>query len=538
MQRMITKFFGTEQDKAYRRFVKNAKSMTDSVNEKAREGKVQTQKTIYYDNSNVPYTLLGSYGLQHRDSCLTIAESSKKCKDSIDGAVAKWGHTVYGAKLHLEANLNKLETRAFLELVSSEAKRLTEEQSKVFDAISESTDKAMGLQAAEERKLLPFKRGPGITTTAINMGISMSSLADPSIYRAVQQKSIAESSKAPAPEKPILQNPAPAPLVIKFPQRQNPPGVPQTVPQLAEQAQKEDKPTTLTFSSIVGMEAVKHKLREAIIYPLRNPALAQEYLINLGGGMIFYGPPGCGKTHIAEAAAGEAGVPFHEVKISEVLSKWVGDSERNIAEFFRRTRENRPSVMFFDEFDALGGKRENMGHDVNSRRFVNTLLGELSGAKISNDGILFIAASNYPWLIDSALKREGRFGKHLYIPAPDLESRSALFMWYLKGRPVDKDIDYWKLAEMSSMRSITDIMAVCEEAAKRPWRTAMETGKKKPITMEDLTYALAQTKPTLMEWYESAKAHFSEAPREADIYPELITSINEYERFLRGISHK
>jgi len=290
----------------------------------------------------------------------------------------------------------------------------------------------------------------------------------------------------------------------------------------------------LNFDQVTGMEATKEILRRAIIYPLQHPELTREYAVGVGGGIIFYGPPGCGKTFLTKATAGEAGVNFIEAKISEILIKWVGDSEKRVSELFQKARANMPSILFFDEFDALGGRREEAGHNLYARQLVNTILTELSGATVSNDGILFIASTNSPWLIDPALKRKGRLGTHVYIAAPDKATRAALFKMYLQGRPLDSNIEYDKLAEMSELRSCTDIQSACEEAAKKPWKEAIETGAKRNITMLDISSSLSDTKSTIVEWYESARRYISENPREARVYQELVSALQDYDKFLRG----
>ncbi len=282
----------------------------------------------------------------------------------------------------------------------------------------------------------------------------------------------------------------------------------------------------ITFSDVVGMDALKDELRNAVIYPFLNPDLAKEYDIRIGGGILLYGPPGCGKTWIIKAAAGGAKLNFIDVRISDIMDVWIGNSERNIHNVFELARKNSPCILFFDEIDALGAKRESVTTS-SIRQVINTFLTELDGASSSNDKILVVGATNIPWGVDYAISRPGRLGNFIYVPAPDHTARSALFKHYLKTKPVEEDIDYEKLADATQFFSTADIAFVTGEAAKIPWNIAIKTGVKRKVNMEDLTSVISKQKPVLPEWYENARVVVS-ASSEKDRYQALSEAIGEY----------
>jgi ATP-dependent 26S proteasome regulatory subunit len=288
------------------------------------------------------------------------------------------------------------------------------------------------------------------------------------------------------------------------------------------------------FTNVAGMEKLKETLRESIIYPLLDPELAKEYGISGGGGILLYGPPGCGKTFIMKATAGEAKVHFINAKLSDLLDMWIGNSEKNIHNLFELARKNAPCILFFDEIDALGGSREISAFNVTSRQVVNSILTELDGAASSNNGILMVGATNAPWIVDNAIKRPGRLGNLIYVPAPDKASREALFRLYLSGKPLEANINYEKLASLTNLCNCADIAAICKESAKIPWAEAVKTGKKRNISEEDVVKVISEHKKSLPEWYESAKNTISKSGDAEGLYKEMFEAISNYEKSKEG----
>lgn len=283
------------------------------------------------------------------------------------------------------------------------------------------------------------------------------------------------------------------------------------------------------FASVADMAELKEVLKSAIIYPFKKPDLAKKYGIDAGGGVLLYGPPGCGKTFIAKAIAGEAKVNLLEGKIPDIMEFWVQSSGGSIHNLFEMARSVRPSILFMDEADALGGFREDMTSST-LRLIVNSLLIELDSSADNKD-VLIIAATNSPWLMDPALIRSGRFKAHIYVPPPTPNGRKELFKFYLANKPI-AEIDYDKLSSITEYYSCADIVEVCEAAAKIPWQEALNTGKERPITNEDLLRVISQIKPTIPSWYESAQAHVQEYRNE---YPELFKDVRDYYDKKKGI---
>lgn len=259
----------------------------------------------------------------------------------------------------------------------------------------------------------------------------------------------------------------------------------------------------LQFADVGGMDALKEEIRLKIIYPLTHAEMYRAYGKTVGGGILLYGPPGCGKTHLARATAGEIKAGFISVGIHDVLDMWIGNSERNLHQLFEQARRNRPCVLFFDEVDALGASRSDMKASA-GRHLINQFLSELDGVKSSNDGVLVLGATNAPWHLDSAFRRPGRFDRILFVPPPDAKARAEVLRLQLKGKPV-ADPEFEVVAAKCDGFSGADLKAVVDVTVENKLREAMTAGAPTPIRTKDLLAAVATLKPTTREWFATAR---------------------------------
>ncbi len=259
----------------------------------------------------------------------------------------------------------------------------------------------------------------------------------------------------------------------------------------------------ITFAGVGGMDAVKDEIRMKIIYPLTHPELYRAYGKSAGGGILMYGPPGCGKTLLARATAGEVKAGFLAVGINDVLEMWIGQSERNLHEVFERAREHAPCVLFFDEVDALGASRADLRQSA-GRQLINQFLAELDGVSSDNEGVLILAATNAPWHLDAAFRRPGRFDRILFVPPPDAPARAAILRILLEGKPTQA-VDPDSVARKTEGFSGADLKAVVDAAVEQKLRQALRAGGPQPITTKDLLGAAAGVRPTTKEWFGTAR---------------------------------
>ena len=259
----------------------------------------------------------------------------------------------------------------------------------------------------------------------------------------------------------------------------------------------------LTLADVAGMNEVKQRLEAAFLAPMRNPDLRRLYGKSLRGGLLLYGPPGCGKTFIARAVAGELGARFIAVSFADIIDMFVGQSERNIHELFEIARRNAPCVLFLDEVDAIGQKRSQL-RNTPMRSAVNQLLLELDDISGNNEGVFLLAATNHPWDVDSALRRPGRFDRTLLVLPPDAAAREGVFRYHLKDRPV-AGIDLARLASKTDGYSGADIAHICETAAERALMDSVRRGEPRMIGLGDLEAAIGEVKPSLGAWFDTAR---------------------------------
>lgn len=250
------------------------------------------------------------------------------------------------------------------------------------------------------------------------------------------------------------------------------------------------------LEDVAGLEEAKQEIRLRLIYPLEHPEKARRYGIRRGGGLLLYGPPGTGKTLLARAVAGEIQAPFFTAKPSELMSKWVGEAEQNVARLFEEARQYDRAVIFLDEVEALIPARRRSDSTV-MQRVVPQILAEMDGLQKRSDGLLFMAATNEPWAIDRAALRPGRFHTKIYVGLPDQAARRRMLDLYLAHRPLEADMDLDRLAQALEGYSGADIASICERAAAQVFLEAIREGADRPIQWEDIHQVLSTTRPSV-----------------------------------------
>jgi len=263
-----------------------------------------------------------------------------------------------------------------------------------------------------------------------------------------------------------------------------------------------EKPNT-SFKDVGGMKSVKEDISMKIINPIKHADLFKQYGKKIGGGILLYGPPGCGKTHIARATAGEIDSAFISVGINDVLDMYLGQSERQLHDIFEDARKNTPCVIFFDEVDALGASRTDMKNSA-GKNIINQFLQEMDGLQAENDGILILGATNAPWHIDAAFKRPGRFDRIIFIPPPDAEARKEIMEIHLKDKP-KMEVDIHKIVKNAKDYTGADLKALVDFTIEEKLKTIIETGKETPIKTKDFLSVIKTIKPSSKIWFETAK---------------------------------
>ncbi|WP_035605698.1 AAA family ATPase [Haloferula sp. BvORR071] len=261
----------------------------------------------------------------------------------------------------------------------------------------------------------------------------------------------------------------------------------------------------IKFDGVGGMNKVKDDIRMKIIHPLKNPDLFAAYGKKAGGGVLLYGPPGCGKTLMARATAGEIDAAFFSVGLHQVLDMYIGESEQKLHKIFELARKSAPAVLFFDETDALAADRRDLRHSA-GRNLINQFLSELDGANSANDGLLILGATNAPWHLDGAFLRPGRFDRIIFVPPPDTAAREDIVKIHAKGKPL-ADFDPADLAKRCEGFSGADLKAVFDLATEAALAEAMKKGSLIPVSGKMLAKAAKDVKPSTRKWFESAKNH-------------------------------
>ena len=290
-----------------------------------------------------------------------------------------------------------------------------------------------------------------------------------------------------------------------------------------------EKPTT-KFSDIAGLDQVKEDIKEAIVYPFKYPEEYRYFGVKPGGGILLYGPPGCGKTTLARAAAGECDVTFINLKVSDIKDKYVGESERNIRDVFDTARNHKRAIIFFDEIDALAGERSQSseGHE---KSLVSELLAQMNGLTENKDSvILVLAATNRPWDVDMALRRAGRFDSTIFIPHPDFSARKNLFEISLSAKPLSPRVSLETLAKDTNGYASSEIIDVCQRAAKIPLRERIKKNQpRRQIDVTDFADVFSKYHSMLPAWYKRAVNELKTMNEEdINLFRELIQSAKEF----------
>jgi transitional endoplasmic reticulum ATPase len=257
------------------------------------------------------------------------------------------------------------------------------------------------------------------------------------------------------------------------------------------------------FSSVVGMDDLKKTIRIKIIEPFVNPGLFERFRKQAGGGILLYGPPGCGKTMIARAVANECNAAFLSVGISDVLNMWIGESERNLASLFDKARAQAPCVLFFDELDALAYSRSKANSE-HTRTVVNEFLAQLDGIGRNNKSVLILAATNMPWDVDPAMKRPGRFSRQIFVPPPDAAARERMLEVKLTGVPCET-LDLSAIARQTEHYSGADIDGLVELAKEAALEDSVIHNKERSLRQSDFASALALLQPSTQDWLRTAR---------------------------------
>jgi SpoVK/Ycf46/Vps4 family AAA+-type ATPase len=282
----------------------------------------------------------------------------------------------------------------------------------------------------------------------------------------------------------------------------------------------------VTFADIGGLAEVKEQIRKKIVLPFQNPGLFQRFGKRAGGGILLYGPPGCGKTLLARATAGECKAKFFSVEIADVLDMYLGESERKLHAVFERARAAAPAVLFFDEIEALGGKRQ-YSRESASAKVVSQFLAEMDGFAQANQGVLVLGATNVPWAVDPAFRRPGRFDRVQFVPPPDREARAAILEILLRDRPVDGKIDTRAFSQVTSGFSGADLRNLVETAIESAIEKSIAQSREVPLTEGDLRAALKDVKATTLEWLTTAR-NYARYANEAGQYDDVLAFLDRH----------
>lgn len=283
----------------------------------------------------------------------------------------------------------------------------------------------------------------------------------------------------------------------------------------------------LSFADVGGLDEVKAQISRKIILPFQKPSVFQRFRKKSGGGVLMYGPPGCGKTMLARATAGECGAKFFNVEIPDVLDMYIGESEKRLASIFREARQQAPAVLFFDELEALAARRR-FGESSSGASMVSTFLAEMDGFGSVNEGVLILAATNVPWAIDSAFRRHGRFDRFIFVPPPDQPARREILGKLLAERPQSPALDLAALAKQTPGFSGADLASLVEEACDLAIEQSL-AGEIAPIAPAHFAEAVKTVKPTTVEWLTSAR-NYAKYANQGGLYDDVVAFLDQHAR--------
>jgi transitional endoplasmic reticulum ATPase len=256
----------------------------------------------------------------------------------------------------------------------------------------------------------------------------------------------------------------------------------------------------LRFNDIAGLEDVKEQIRVKMILPFTFPDKAKRYKVKTGGGILLYGPPGTGKTMIAKAVAGELDATFFAIAPSEILNKWVGESEKNIRKLFETARSCPKAVIFIDEVESLIPKRRDAESGSVMARVVPQILAELDGFEArEGQSVMFMGATNEPWSIDYAMLRPGRLDEKVYVGLPDQDARKKVLELNLKDIPLCEDVEVEALAKRLDGYSGADIAYLCRKVAEQTFLESVELSHERPLADADFQRVLKSLRPSVTQ---------------------------------------
>lgn len=280
------------------------------------------------------------------------------------------------------------------------------------------------------------------------------------------------------------------------------------------------------FKDVGGLAYVKKQIHKKIILPYQKPSLFSRFKKKVGGGILLYGPPGCGKTLLARATAGECNAQFFNVAISDILDMYIGESESKLHAVFEQARAQSPAVIFFDEVEALAAKRQH-SREATSSKLVSQFLAELDGFSQNNGGVLVLAATNVPWALDPAFRRPGRFDRIVFVPPPDREARRDILAGLVGERPGGDAVDVSGLAKITSGYSGADLVNLVETAVDEAIDESIEAGREMPIRSEHLFESVKTVRPTTLEWLSTAR-NYAKYANDAGQYTEVLDFLKKH----------